>query len=155
MKLKVLVLMTTLSSIFLFADPYATFSSVTDFDASIKSLVTAPQTMNPDRLYLLEGTISSLNVIDADPDHFYAEAQFFGSEWIERRDLKTYSIWLVFGKPAFAQMMPKRGGGNSDGMVIAPSTKGMALVQYLDTIQLPDGQTAYVFNVHEYRTIER
>jgi len=138
---------------FLYADPYTDFQKIANFDASIKDLVSNPEHLNSETLYFLEGTLESMDLIETAPESFYAQAQFFSAEWLGDQEIRTYKIWLIFDKASFASRIPKSPAQKADSNTITVHTKGLVLAQYLETVRLDNGELAYVFRAHDFKTI--
>lgn len=151
MKRSFILLIAALTGSFLFADPYTTFQGIVDFNASIESLMENPATMKPGRLYLLEGKISE-PVIFETGSNFYAQAGLKTARWIDKKILKTYTIWLIFEDPAFEQRLFSRAPRDLPPNAIVNGARGLALLEFDKALETDEGDTIYVFIVHDFRT---
>lgn len=133
------------------ADAYSTFNSVVRFSDTLKDVVSKPALINPNVLYLLEGTIRDIRVQRTDGG-FYAEADYVDAEWEGLDDIITYKVILIFAKAQFAEMIPERPSRN-DPTKISVNSRGLALVQLVRTIPGENGKQIPVFRVQDYRIL--
>ena len=135
------------------ADAYSSFSAAVDFNASMKDLVEKPASIDPTKLYMLDGTVSGVRVIKTDPNNFYAEVDFMRAEWENLESIKTYHVVLVFSKPGFAKLIPARAPPNPNFGQIVPNSRGIAVVSFVNTVTSPRGTVTPVFMVQDYRAL--
>lgn len=154
MKSRMLCILVLLMAASAGADEYAQFRSLVDFDSTVFDLCDNPGSLDKKRLYLLEGIISNLNIQYPEPERYYTEAEFLSARWNGTTELETRKIWLVFAKAEYADRIPSRPGRPVKGSPILNNKRGLALVQYMDTITLDDGTIAHVFQVHDYRALD-
>ncbi len=152
MKLFLSMLMFLFVAAGLNADLYSDFRALVDLNASIKSLASQPEQIRKDKIYLLEGTIASLQVVDKDPQRFYAEAVFISAEWKDKKQLFGYKVSLIFNRNEFSSRIFNRPQGAQDEIV--SNSRGLALVKYEETITLPDGSRSPVFSVYDFKLLK-
>lgn len=140
------------------ADAYGNFTSLVQFHADIGNLVRQPQDIDPSRLYLVEGMITAIRIVNPEPETYYAEADCISAEWDEEEAIHTYRIVLVFSKPVFSDLLVSKGGQAIKPGQIGPSTRGLALIQFANIVPLPaDSKSTSripVFIAHDFRILE-
>jgi hypothetical protein len=87
------------------------FDSVVDFSVSLKSLAAAAAgeaSLPSGRLFVLDGTVSDLTVLDKEQGSFRARIELISGEWIGTEDVKSYACLIDFSGPGFFKMFPAR-----------------------------------------------
>ena len=128
------------------ADAFQTFTSIVNFNTTLKELSENPGSIDPNHLYLLDGTISAIHLLKTEAGKFQAELEFMNSEWIGTKSIKTYRIILVMSKPGFATLFPEKVGQAPGPGQIGPNMRALALVQY-------GNSGGGNFIVHEFRIL--
>ena len=156
--LTALLMVSTVS--FLMADAYSTFSGLVQFNASIASLTTNTAAIDPGKLYLIEGMVTSIRVVNPDPANYYAEVEFMGSEWEGTETIHSYKLLLIFSKPAYSDLLVARSSQARKEGQIGVNSRGLALVQFVSTLpagtpdpNVPTGKLP-VFIAHEFRILK-
>ena len=87
------------------------FDRVVDFSVSLKTVAAAASSgaaLPEGRLFVLDGTVSDVSVLDKEQASFRARIELISGEWIGTEDVKSYSCWIEFSGPAFFKSFPAR-----------------------------------------------
>jgi hypothetical protein len=87
------------------------FDRVVDFSVSLKTIAAAAsgETILPEgKLFVLDGTVSDVTVLNKEEDSFRARIELISGEWIGTEDVKSYSCWIEFSGPGFFKSFPAR-----------------------------------------------
>lgn len=107
-----------------------------------------------DRYYLIPGTVTSISTLDPNPETFYSEVEFSSARWIGQQEIQSYDSLLVFLDPSFASRLPQRSPRNPPENIIEKNSRGMAVAEYYDILEMPDGSIIPVFIAHIFRNLE-
>jgi len=87
------------------------FDSVVDFSVSLKTVAAAVAGGAPlptGRLFVLDGTVADLTVLDKERGSFRARIELISGEWIGTEDVKSYACLVEFSGPGFFKSFPAR-----------------------------------------------
>jgi hypothetical protein len=94
----------------------AAFDEVVDFDMSIEQLAVqahrSPDAlMANDAVFVVDGVVSTVNVLDPNPESFRAEVDLVAGEWRGLRNVVMYKARVLIEGEAFAPRIPGRRRG--------------------------------------------
>lgn len=137
------------------ADQYGAFSGAVDFHASVAKLAERPEAIDPARLYLVEGLITSVRIVSEGPQGFLAEAELLGAAWDGDEDIRSWRIALLFAKPAFAELVKAKTSQVANDDEFGPGSRGFALLQLASLLpgNGPSAGKTPVFVVHDFRVL--
>ncbi len=150
-KIFCLVCYVIISASFLSADAFSSFSNLVQFDATVSSLVKNPQSLDSAKLYIVEGMITSVRIINPDPANYLAEVEFFGAEWNGYESITSYKILLIFNKPVFSELLVAKSSQNLANGQFGPNSRGLALLQPSSSGSTNNKLAA--FTVHGFRIL--
>jgi hypothetical protein len=112
-KIVIFLIFAGLLALPLTADVKEDFDSVVDFNITLEEIdryyevngVVPPFT---DKLLVVEGAISTLEVLSEEPESFLALVEIVSGEWLGMEDVKMYSCLVLLQGPEFAERIPKR-----------------------------------------------
>lgn len=85
------------------------FDRVVDFSVTIKTLAgLAEAGALSGRLLLLDGTVASMQFLEAGESSFAVELELAGGEWIGTEDVKIYLCRVRFRGQEYARRFPRR-----------------------------------------------
>lgn len=87
------------------------FDRIADFSVTIKTLAGLSEGQArglAERLLVLDGTIASLQFLDAEQTSFAVEVELVGGEWLGTEDVKIYSCRVRFRGPEYFRRFPRR-----------------------------------------------
>ncbi len=129
---------------------------IIDIDTGLRDIyeqIAAGESIPTDRYYLLTGTVTSISTLDPDPAAFYSEVEFISAEW-SGNEIRSYKALLVFLDGNFAPRLPQRAPRNPGPEVIRNNSEGMALSEFYDILELPNGEILPVFIVSRFNTLD-
>jgi hypothetical protein len=140
------------------ADAFGTFSTLVRFHSTIGELVRSPQSIDPSRLYMVEGMVTAVRIVNPDPEKYYAEIDFISAEWDDQDAIHTYRVILVFSKPDFAGLLVDKGSLDLNEGQIGPNSRGLALIQFASMVPVADNlvkdSKVPVFIAHDFRILK-
>jgi hypothetical protein len=87
------------------------FNAVVDFSVSLKTVAAAAvgqAALPAGKLFVLDGTVSELAVLDREPASFRARIELLAGEWLGTEDVKSYACYVDFSGPSFSLSFPSR-----------------------------------------------
>jgi hypothetical protein len=125
------------------------FDAVADFSVTIKTLnqldeaaATAYGLM--DRFLLLDGTVTNILILDANEENYLVQLELVSGEWIGLDEVRSYSCWVLFSGPRFAGVFPARVPRDPPPGVIATNDQILIVAIPLQTVEIAEGETAWV-----------
>jgi len=125
------------------------FDAVADFSVTIKTLsrldeasASAYGLMN--RFLLLDGTVTNILVLDANKESYLVQVELVSGEWIGLDEVRSYSCWVLFSGPRFADVFPARVPRNPPPGVISSNDAILIVAKPLQTVEIAGGETAWV-----------
>ncbi len=125
------------------------FDAVSDFSVTIKTLsrldeATAAAYGLMDRFLLLDGTVTNILVLDANEESYLVQVELVSGEWIGLDEVRSYSCWVLFSGPHFADVFPARVPRNRPPGVITSNDTILIVAIPLQTVEIAEGETAWV-----------
>jgi hypothetical protein len=125
------------------------FDAVADFSVTIKTLsqldeATAAAYGLMDRFLLLDGTVTNKLVLDSNEESYLVQVELVSGEWIGLDEVRSYSCWVLFSGPRFAGVFPARVPRDPPPEVIADNDKILIVALPLQTVEIAEGETAWV-----------
>ena len=140
------------------ADAFDTFSNLVRFHSAIGELVRSPQSIDASQLYMVEGMVTAVRIVNPDPQKYYAEVDLISAEWDDQDAINTYRIVLVFSKPGFAGLLVDRGSQTLNEGQIGPNSRGLALIQFASLVPISNPSEnnikVPVFIAHDFRILK-
>lgn len=125
------------------------FDAVADFSVTIKTLnrldeasASAYGLMN--RFLLLDGTVTNILVLDKNEESYLVQVELVSGEWIGLDEVRSYSCWVLFAGPRFANVFPARVPRNPPPGVISSNDTILIVAKPLQTVEIAEGKTAWV-----------
>ena len=152
-KFTMAILILGIFSMVAWADSYETLSSLLQFHGSVAELSKQAPAIDPKKLYLVEGMLVSVNVVNDSTNNYYAEVEFLSSEYTADEEIQNYRIKLVFSKPVFQNLLVPK-----SGKILLPgqfgiNSRGMALIQYIKSDKVNQNEKYPVFIVQDFRIL--
>lgn len=132
-----------------FAVDAGDFDAVADFSVTVKTLsqldeATAKAYGLMDRFLLLDGTVTNILILDPSEENFLVQVELVSGEWIGLEEVRSYSCWVLFSGPRFASMFPARVPRTPPPGVIAANDHILIAAMALQTVEIAEGETAWV-----------
>ncbi|TVQ17095.1 MAG: hypothetical protein EA382_19300 [Spirochaetaceae bacterium] len=134
------------------------FETVVDFEASIESIASLVRRglydqIDVERYVVLQGTVASVQVFDADADTFQALVELVSSEWEDLRSIRVDRIYVLVEGPDYAarfQSPPTAGTPGQSGRValVTPNSDLMVVGPFIGTaLSETDEELAVIYAV--------
>jgi hypothetical protein len=123
------------------------FDRVADFTATVKTvagLTEGQARALSKRLLLLDGTIASLQFLNAEEASFAVELELVGGEWIGTEDVKIYRCRVRFRGPEYFRRFPRRAPHSPGPDQIAPNDRVLILARLAGREVGEDGTSLWV-----------
>lgn len=133
------------------ADNYQVFSSIADFDATVKSLAANPDRLVSGKLYLVVGMLDNIKAQPGADKPRQVEFELIGSEWADSATLKTYRIRCLCADPRIAAAFGQP-DAKTDGTRYAIHQRVLAVVELAPGSAAGKGARP-VFLVHGLRLV--
>jgi hypothetical protein len=117
------------------------FDAVVDFSVTLKTITAAAEgnaRLPSNKLFLLDGTVSDVTVLDKEESTYKVRIRLLSGEWIGLEEVKGYSCYVTFSGPAFAGLFPAQVPANSRIIVLARSA-GMTATPTGEKLMSLDG----------------
>ncbi len=107
-----------------------------NFDLSLKDIVLLiesgkSQEIDMNKYLILEGVVSSREVLFADEENFVGMLEISYGEWKGLEDVSMYQCFIQLQGLEFAKMIPARRSRNPNPLEISLNTKILVIGQYL------------------------
>ncbi len=140
-------------------NPVAAFDGAVDFSVTLREMNRQLQpdsvsTLRSDTLYILDGLVSGISVVDRDPEQFLAIVELVNGAWIGLERIETYRAWLRCSGPNFAGRFPERASREPDPEAVALNAHLLVVVRIADVVEEDDGTLVPVLEVVHARTIQ-
>ena len=134
---------------FVFSIDAGQFDAVADFSVTIKTLSQLDEAAARayglmDRFILLDGTVTNILVLDGNEENYLVQVELVSGEWIGLDEVRSYSCWIRFSGPRFADVFPARVPRNPGPGVIGANDYILVAAVPLQTVQISEGQTAWI-----------
>ena len=155
--LGVVVLLTILIP-FAFSIDSGDFDAVADFSITIKTLnqldeATARAYGLMDRFLVLDGTVTNVMVLDASAENYLVQLELVSGEWIGLEEVRSYSCYVLFSGPRFAEVFPARVPRNPPPGVVKANDPILIVAVPLQTVEISSGETAWVLEGIHVRSL--
>lgn len=150
-----LMITVTLSAI---AQDKEDFERIVDFSINLESLDRFYQRNPADsvptkKILVLDGAISSIEVLNEEPESFLAELTIVGGKWSGTTDVKMFSCIVRIEGPDFAERVPARRSRREPRNVIKPNLHVIIVGQIADVLSDEEGNSIPVLEGFYIRTI--
>lgn len=102
-----------------------------------------------DALFLLGGTITSVTVLDADPNNYYVDLEILDAHWVDSNTLESFEAYAVILDYSFSTRVSEIQDPSSSS--IAPQARGMFLMEYFGPTESIDGSLVPVFILVDFK----
>jgi hypothetical protein len=126
------------------AAPRSDFDRV-DFGVTIKDLAAAAAGERPltqGRIFLLDGTVTTVTIVDKEEGSFRVRVELMSGEWIGREEVKSYTCLVSFSGPEWFTVFPARPPRTVPPGVVAPNARVLVAARPLGIVTEPDGKKA-------------
>ncbi len=134
------------------------FNDVVDFSVSIRELSLAAAAGDvealPTKLVVIDGTVASRLVVDANPDTYIGQLELVGGEWLGVEDVVTYRCFLLLEGSRFANTIPARRSRTKHPDEIELNSRILVVGRLLGLFDMEDGTTVPVLEVYHIRRID-
>jgi len=142
----------------LFSNDPGDFDAVADFSVTVKTLSQLDETTASayglmDRFLLLDGTVTNILILDPSEENFLVQVELVSGEWVGLEEVRSYSCWILFSGPRFASMFPARVPRNPPPGVITANDHILIVAMALQTVEIAEGETAWVLEGLHARTL--
>ena len=145
-------------SLHIFGQTEEEFNQIIDFDVTIRSLAIAASGEDmeslPDRLVLIDGTVVSRLVIDANADTYVGQIELIGGEWIGVEEVVMYRCLLLLEGPKFANAIPARRSRTKHPDEIDLNSRILVVGSLLGLFDMEDGTTVAVLDAIHVRQMD-
>jgi hypothetical protein len=129
----------------------ADFDRIVDFSATVKTLeaLSAAQARERGlltRLVLLDGTVTSLQFLDAEEASFALEMELVSGEWIGLEDVKIYRCRVRLRGPAFFQQFPRRAPKNPGDAQVVLNDRVLVVARAVARVGDEPGQSLWLLD---------
>jgi hypothetical protein len=107
-----------------------------------------------DRFLLLDGTVTNILVLDSNEESYLVQVELVSGEWIGLDEVRSYSCWVLFSGPRFANVFPARVPRNPPPGVIASNDTILVVALPLQTVEIAEGETAWVLEGVHVRPLQ-
>jgi hypothetical protein len=144
-----LILMLLLLSTGAFSISKNELDRVIDFSVTVKTLerldpVTARDYRLDERYLLLDGTVSTIEVVDPEESRYQVVVELVSGEWIGLEEVRSYRCLVLFGGPEFARIFPRRAPRDAGPRVITPNDRVLIVARLLEPVQWSEGESVWV-----------
>jgi hypothetical protein len=153
-KAAILVFLIWAAACALAADSYGTVSSLLQFHGDLADLTAPNAAIDPARLYLVEGMITAIRVVNDTAGAYYAEADFISARYSEDDSIRTFKVILVFSRPVFQPLLVAKAGRALQEGQIGVNSRGLALIQYVNSVPGAGQEHIPVFLAHDFRILK-
>lgn len=123
------------------AEPRSDFDRV-DFSITLKDLAAAAageRQLPQGRLFILDGTVTSLSFLDKEEASFRVRAELMSGEWIGLEDVKSYTCVVTFSGSEWFPIFPARPPRNPPPGTVLANSRVIVVARPLGVIAEPGG----------------
>lgn len=122
---------------------------IIDFSVTVKTLdgldtATARDYRLDERFVLLDGTVSTIEVIDPEESRYRVVVELVSGEWIGLEDVRSYRCLVLFSGPEFARVLPRRAPREAGPRVIAVNDRVLIVARLLEPVEVDQGRSVWV-----------
>jgi len=144
-------------SLNVFGQSIQDFEEIVDFDFSIRELSRAAEGSGgdfPDRLVIIDGTVSARYVLDANRDTYVGQLELVGGEWLGVEEVVTYRCILLLQGTQFANAIPARRSRTKHPDEIDLNSRLLVVGTFLRLFDMEDGTTVPILDAFHIRKID-
>ncbi|HET6487431.1 MAG TPA: hypothetical protein VFH83_13475 [Spirochaetia bacterium] len=136
--------------------PQGDFDRVVAFDITLKSLASdaASGAPLPNRVIILDGTVSDVNVVDKNAATFKVRIQMIAGEWIGLDDVKSYTCYVDFSGSQYASVFPARPPAAAKSGVVTLNSRVLVVGRPVSLVSAPDGSPTVLVEGMHVRSLE-
>jgi len=136
--------------------PQGDFDRVVAFDITLKSLASdaASGAPLPNRVIILDGTVSDVNVVDKNAASFKVRIQMIAGEWIGLEDVKSYTCYVDFSGSQYASVFPARPPAAAKPGVVTLNSRVLVVGRPVSIVAAPDGSPTVLVEGLHVRSLE-
>jgi hypothetical protein len=126
------------------AQTRAAFDKIVDFSVTLKTLSAAAAgetTLAASRLFLLEGSVSEIVVLDDRPQYYKVRGELMAGEWIGVDAVRGYRCWVTFAGPEYAEVFPAEVPDEPSSDYLPLHTRALVLARLVGPAVTPLGET--------------
>jgi len=124
------------------AQTRAAFDRIVDFSVTLKTVSAAAAgevRLPADRLFLLEGTVSEIVVLDDRPQHYKVRVELMAGEWVGVDAVRGYRCWITFAGPEFAEAFPAEAPDEPSSDYLPLRARALVLARVVGPVVTPLG----------------
>ena len=125
------------------AQTRAAFDRIVDFSVTLKTVsaaATGGAALPANRLFLLEGSIGEVVVLDDRPEAWKVRVELVAGEWIGTDEVRGYRCWVTFAGPEYAEIFPAEPPGEPSPGYLPPRARVLVLAHALAPVLTPLGE---------------
>ena len=125
------------------AQTRAAFDKIVDFSVTLQTVSAAAAgeaTLPAKRLFLLEGSVSEIVVLDDRPERFKVRIELMAGEWVGVDEVRGYRCWIIFAGPAYAEVFPAEPPDEPSPAYLPPHARVLVLARALAPAVTPLGE---------------
>ena len=127
----------------------AELDRVIDFSVTVKTLdrldaVTARDYRLDERFLILDGTVSTIEVIEPEESRYQVVVELVSGEWIGLEEVRSYRCLVLFSGPEFARVFPRRAPRDAGPRVITPNDRVVLVARLLEPVALDTQESIWV-----------
>lgn len=132
--------------------------SLVDFDVTLERLSEAvsssePMSIPEDKLFILQGSVSSRQVLNPDQQEYQAELKLVTGRWIDLDEVKMYSALIILSGPEFFNYVPARRSRNPHPDEVALNSDVMVVARLAGVLER-DGEFLPVLEGFQLRVLD-
>jgi len=122
---------------------------VIDFSVTVKTLerldaATARDYRLDERFLVLDGTVSTIEVIDPEESRYQVVVELVSGEWIGLEEVRSYRCLVLFSGPEYARVFPRRAPRDAGPRVITPNDRVLLVARLLEPVALDADDSIWV-----------
>lgn len=124
------------------AQTQAAFDRIVDFSVTLKTVSAAAAggaVLPVHRLFLLEGSIGEVDVLDDRPEAWKVRVELVAGEWIGTDEVRGYRCWVTFAGPEYAEIFPAEAPEEPSPGFIPPHARVLVLARPGSVKATPEG----------------
>ncbi len=154
------ILLLLISTPALFSVDKADFDNIIDFSVTIKTLNqmavgegSPASSIDLNKLFLLNGTASSITIINSKENEFQVLVDLVSGEWLGLEDVKSYHSLILFEGPEFYRIFPKRKPKQPVPGLITPNDRIMVVARAIRLVTTETGKKSWLLKGFYVRSI--
>jgi hypothetical protein len=133
----------------------ADLDKIVDFSVTLKGLaaVAGGEAALPSRIFVIDGTVSDITILDKDKATFRVRIELLSGEWVETEDVKSYSCFVEFRGPEFFEVFPARAPRTATPGVVLANQRVLVAGRAIGFTTSPKGERRVLVEGLHVRTI--